>query len=1033
MAILSVISNNRNLQKKLKFLYVLLGLVLVTALFFYESKREDATFQEQTNTIRTLGFENSNKLIANIAHHKNSIQLFSELPSIQTYISTYAEPNQKSLPSNHTQKLKHDATRTLKTVLKQEKAVRQARIILKSGIESIRVERNGQELITTPENLLQTKENSQYFKMAKLQSKDQVYVSKISPNYEYGIIEQPLWPTYRIIKTLKNENDITLGLIVFNIDISSTLETFNDIQTKTDIESYLIDSNGYYLAAPNPAFLFGSDLNQKEMNWFEHTQQNTPLHASKTLETRFIGLDYIFSINEISLSENSNHNYFFVTGMPKSKVRAIIQDQRTETFTLFAAFIVIIGIIIFFFLKHIKHLRSLYHDHSRFKAIVSSSSDAIISINKYGVILSWNNAATILFGLSEPNAMGKCFFDFLEQSTTHPFDDNFLDKIISNSTNARIEVTLKTRKNKKRILLLTLCPIEKKHSNTPSVALIIRDISYEKENQNKLVTINRDLDEQVKKRTEEIEAEKEKAQTANNLKSKFVANISHEIRTPLNGITGLLALARDKHNASKQDDYLKMAQESAQTLNILINDLLDFSKIESGKLELNPQPTNLIALLESVISSAYFQIGQRKIELILDVSKVEDSIVKLDEHRIRQILTNLLSNAIKFTSQGEVILSASTYRSNDNSASVICEFQISDTGAGIPLEQQPKLFKPFTQASSSIANKYGGTGLGLSISKQLCEQMTGALTFESNINEGSTFKAVIASEEVNSTLPDANKPNDLNNLNIGVFVQNDQLRRVLRNQLHAWKANFIHINDDTELLNASKTSTLNFALIDYQFFDAQQHKYFRGQSFKTIYLALKDQNINHKYELLTLSKPILPSQLLTVFSNKQIETKSTPHAFKPDKTMTQSTQEHRDEKLLHQHVFIVDDNEINRVVVKKLLSQLCETIETANNGEDVLEKLKKLRPSDSFPIILMDCQMPIIDGYTCTRLIREGKAGAWLKDVPIIAMTADAMTENQKDCKEAGMDDFIEKPIYPDKLKEKISFWSQKITDSALP
>lgn len=1034
-------------QKRSLLILVFIGLAFAVSLYIYENKREQFIYQQYSQIIKESNKINAERLSEKILANTKSIQLLRKLPYVQDFTRNSFALTPENPAYIDTLNLKKQITHVFMAFIEQEKDIRQARLILNDGSEYIRVERNNNSIIITPSNLLQSKEDRDYFKTGMKLEDEEVYVSQISPNYEHGKVEFPIWPTYRIITSLRDKDDSIIGLLILNIDASESLNTLNTSKQTAllTFENYLIDSNGFYVASPSSPLLFGKDLAHEDMNWFSHTGNTTPLIESDNLQVRFINKEYLFSSQKINLPNSLvGKQYYLLTGIPTDKIDQEILTNRKELLIPIIGFMVIFIFIVFFFLRHIKQLEKLHHNQSHFKAIISNSSDAILSINKSGEILNWNQAATILFGLNQAEAIGQNFLDLIDEASKQEFNLSFLENIIANNTNERIEVTPKSKHTVNRTLLLTLGAIDTKDESNQSIALIIRDITHQKANQLKLEALNAALDDKVKIRTKELEAEKQKALKANQIKSMFVANISHEIRTPLNGVSGLLALARDKRNQGKSDDYLKMAQDSAQTLNILINDLLDFSKIESGKLELNPKPFNVRSLVEQVITSTSFLIKDKNIELILDASRIENDWIMLDEHRIKQILTNLLSNAIKFTNEGEVILTASTYVSPEDKNKVMCEFQVNDTGVGIPKDQQSKLFQPFIQASAGIANKYGGTGLGLSISKQLCELMDGALSLDSLIGEGSTFKALIQSELIQGKLYEEN--NDLVDFeehSIAIFVKHDQIRRVLRNQLHAWKAKSFLIQNNEHFYEQIKQNKLSLAIIDYQLFNQELDQYLKDQEIRAIYLLSMHRSSNCLFEGSYITKPILPSELKSFILHPEkasIKQERYSNIESPDianelvtqtnsgnesTTPADSLLENNTDKI-EQKVFVVDDNEINLIVGKGILNDLPATIDTADNGEDILEKLKALPTQDYLPVILMDCQMPTMDGYTATRLIREGKAGEWLKDTPIIAMTADAMTENREECKAAGMNDFIGKPFDPEKLKALVKHWSHK-------
>lgn len=993
--------------------------VFSALLFYYESNREERIQRTVYQSIEQATSYSANMLRADINVYKSYIRLLSELPSIESHLDI--DPHADNDRQN---RIREDISSTFRALLKQENNIRQARLILGDGNEYVRVDRGRSEIKTTPLNLLQSKANRSYFKKGMLLSKNEIYISEISPNYEHGEIDLPLWPTYRVIKALRNNNNENAGILVLNIDTSSSLDKLNNSPSTTlstfEFDYFLVNQNGFYVAAPDKSLLFGDDLGNKNMNWFTHTGNRVPLSNTKNFQTLFHEKQYLFSSKELSFSNNERSNrYYLIAALPIEKIELLIEAQRKDLFLSVFGFGLIIALIIYLSLKHIRNLEDLYLNQSRFKAIISNSSDAILSINLEGIIQSWNYASSLLFGLKEEQAIGHSLFNLVDENDE--FNEVCLKSILHSNSNRRIEVALNNQSQKQRTLLLTLCPIQKKDGNNESIALIIRDITFQKENQHKLEIANQNLDAEVKKRTKQLETEKQKAIKANETKSMFVANISHEIRTPLNAINGLLALALDKTNTEKQDDYLNMAQDSAHTLNALINDLLDLSKIESGKLELSPSQTNLTQLLESIVSTTFVLIKAKNIELILDTSKLAVNSLMIDENRLKQVLTNLLSNAIKFTHDGTVILTASTYFSPDQTNNIECEFQIHDTGMGIPKDQQAKLFKPFIQASSGISNKFGGTGLGLSISKQLCEMMGGTITLESQSGEGSTFTAkLIACKSDNSLTSDANNYIDnAENQNVAIFIKSNPLRRACRNILNSWKVSVSLINNSNELKQVIHSNTLNGLILDSELHTSTLESDLNRHNLSALYLCQDNELVSKVPENRLLHKPILPSSIARQLFGDSIVGKL------PEKPAAES-QASKTETLVRQKIFVVDDNEINQIVAQGILAAINVDIDTASDGEDIIKKLKQLDQSSVLPVILMDCQMPIMNGYEATRLIREGKVGEWLKSVPIIALTADAMDQNIEECKRAGMDDFLGKPFDPESLKEKVLSWSNK-------
>ncbi|MFV1872040.1 MAG: response regulator [Oleiphilus sp.] len=1015
-----------SLLQKTMWLFLPCCVVILGGFFYlFQHSQEKSAYSHYLEELKHSAFTNVSLLETSMENNKKNIRLLTELASTQQFVDYLNDPEKPNLP-NETSKIKTDLIETFKALLDYNNDIQQVRLILQNGSEYIRVERHEGDLFVTPQNLLQSKANRDYFQIGISLPTEDVYSSLITPNYEHDQLEYPIWPTYRVTQSLRSKNNLNMALLVLNINAQQVLTHLNKPQNATGpiFESYLVGPDGYYVAAPASNILFGKELGQSDDNWFTHTENQTPLAESEEVLTNFRGQPYLFNVRNIRFSDRfPDQQYYLLTGIPVSQIEQQLSKRKSDFMISAFSFLAIAFFMILGFLRHIQRLQQLSIDQSHFQAIVSSSTDAILSVDTKGKILSWNQAATILFGLPDELSDRHNIFTLIPPGEAAQFNPESLAELVRTKKAQQLEISAKTSVDTDRRLSLMLCPIKPSIETGESIALIIRDITHQQNSQKKLETMNQALDSEVKKRTEEFEREKLKAIKANQSKSMFVANISHEIRTPLNGINGLLALAR-RNDDSKQDNYLKLAQDSAKSLNILINDLLDFSKIESGKLELNPTLLNLEELAEQVISSIAFLVQQKKLELILDTSGLEINRVIADENRVKQVLTNLLSNAIKFTNEGEIILSLTSHIDPASPNNVSCDFQVTDSGVGIPLEQRTKLFKPFIQASAGISNKYGGTGLGLSISKQLCELMHGRLTLESELGKGSTFNALIIGETAPSTsLPPTRKTPHLSSnagapLNVAILVKNPHLSRVLRKQLHQWKMNSSISRTTAELLQSIKNNKPDITIIDDIFYSHELELQLNNLAIRAIYLADNFRSSTQPAIPHYLAKPVLPSALLA-------EINAPEAAPTPAKQNVKFQPSDSSRPAYEQCVYVVDDNEINRIVVTGILNSLPFQLETASNGESLINKLAQLPAKQHLPVILMDCQMPVMDGYQATQMIREGKVGDWLKKAPIIALTADAMPDNKKACEAAGMNDFISKPFDPDKLIDVVLKWAK--------
>ncbi|HJS14356.1 MAG TPA: ATP-binding protein [Rheinheimera sp.] len=1015
-----------------------LPFIICTALFFcigllYWTLSANGYNNLITQQSETL-IHNNTSINASLQSHLNEtrqkVSFLHATPPVAGLSRSIPNNDLDPLEGNSTEQWKKRLRTTFAAYLETNPDIKQIRLIGKqnNGKEIVRVERQSDRIVITPDELLQEKGNTPYFQQIEKLPPNEEYISDITLNREYGVIENPSWPTFRVAKTVYDENFRFFGFVIINFDASTLLNYLHkDIKDTTE-QLYILNSDGYFIAAPTPSMTFGFDLEQPEAKW-KHFTSDSPLPLeNKVAQIEFEAYPHFMTGSKVVLSVRENRNLYIISALPETALQALWSKQRQNILLILFSVFALTLLIVYGYQKFLNKVLALYDDQSRYEAIVAGSSDAIISIDLSGNILNWNTSASYLFGLSEEVARRKKIHELILPLNTKQLDESLLHEVVANSTPVNLELETLSNSGKHQILSVSLSPVVPKNAETePSVAALVRDITEARLNQEKIVAVNESLEKQVLERTKELELATEQALAANKTKSAFVANISHEIRTPLNGIGGMLELLTRESLTSKQLSYLSMAKGSVATLTVLINDLLDLSKMESGKLDIEYAEFNLVDMASSVMATMAHKAQEKGLSLHLDCTAVHYEHLISDAYRIKQVLINLLGNAVKFTEQGSVSLTISSIQVN---AKAQIQVAITDTGIGISSEQIEKLFRPFTQAHSSIAKTFGGTGLGLSISKQLVNLLGGDIQVTSQPEHGSTFSFQLPADIDHSADYKVVGPLLLG-IKTAVLMPEGIEKQILLRQLRLWKAQATELTSSKELYNASKDKLPELLIVQNSCIDpefsAWQQQQVIHKKCKLILLCddlSDDHYLMPEYEACVhLNKPLLPLQFISAY--KKLRHPHSEHhnselsIFNPASTKGVNTF----------RVLVADDNEINRLVAKGLLEKYPIETLMAKNGAEAVELLKEMQGSNPVQLVLMDCQMPVLNGFEATEQIRQGAAGDSMKNIPIIALTAGAMAGDRDSCLQAGMNDFISKPIEPAVFEGKVMLWLNKKTE----
>ncbi len=674
--------------------------------------------------------------------------------------------------------------------------------------------------------------------------------------------------------------------------------------------------------------------------------------------------------------------------------------------------------------------RALRESEEAHRTLVQCLPDIVMRLDRDGRILFVSDNISELFDLKAERLIDKTLRETALPEAQRLLWEEAVQTVFKSEAPFEREFSFEGKKGPV-IHNFRLLPERDAQGTVRSVLFLSRDITEQLRIEKEILGINRKLQEAIVLANEMTV----RAEQANAAKSAFLANMSHEIRTPMNGVIGMTGLLLETRLSDEQRHYAEAVRSSGEAMLALINDILDFSKIEAKKLDLELLDFDLISLLDDFAATMAVRAQQKGLEFLCAPDPGVPSILRGDPGRLRQLLTNLAGNAVKFTPSGEVVIRVSMEAETDDD--VLLRFAVRDTGIGIPEDKCAFIFEEFSQVDASTTRQYGGTGLGLAISKQLVELMGGDIGVESEVDKGSTFWFTVRLNRPAGGVKAENiLPVDLTGVRVLIVDDNATSREILNTWMASWGMRPAETSDGPGALHAlsraiDEKDPFRIAIIDMQM---------PGMDGKTLGRAiLADKRLaNTRMVILTslgtrgdarhfaeigfaayLTKPVRHQELRGILSLALLE--QDKKAPMPQPIVTR----HTARETLHRfagrmaRILLVEDNITNQQVAVAILEKLGLHADAVADGKEAVKSLATI----PYDLVFMDVRMPVMDGLESTREIRRHRSVIRNHDIPVIAMTDNAIKGDREKCLEAGMNDYISKPLTLRALTEVLEKW----------